>query len=99
MEIPKPKRITDRDLLNESHTKRCVICHRYGCDPDHTKTKGSGGSDSYANIIHLCRVHHIEKGQKGITFMANKYHGYRNALVARGWEFDEVRQKWVCYEK
>lgn len=91
----KTKRHTDRNLLDTAHTGRCVVCSKYGCDPDHVKSKGSGGSDLKHNICFLCRRHHTEKGMIGISGMAEKYGKYKNWLLANGWYLCLVRNKWV----
>ena len=93
--IPKPKRHVDRELLDKAHTSRCVVCDRYGSDPDHVKCKAAGGGDFEHNICHLCRRHHTEKGMIGISAMAVKYPKYKNWLLSHGWYFCEVRNKWV----
>lgn len=79
---------------------RCVIgddC--FGpLDPDHVKTLASGGKNVAQNIMTLCRAHHVEKGQKGIIHMAEKYPQYKKWLLENDWEFDTFRGKWVRYE-
>lgn len=95
MIFPKKKRHEDRDLLDKAHTGRCVICGKHGCDPEHTKTKKTGGPDLPHNISHMCRRHHQEKGNKGISHMAEKYPEYKNWLISNGWYLCDVRNKWV----
>lgn len=95
MLFPKSKRHEDREFLNNFHSKRCVVCNKYGADPDHVLTKKRGGPDLPHNICPLCRHHHQEKGNKGISHMAGKYIFYRNWLISNGWYYCEVRMKWV----
>lgn len=77
----------------------CQPCKNHGwpIDREHTKTRGSGGSDSRENVSLMCRVHHTEKGMKGISYMAQTYPSYKKWLIDNGWQFDEFRKKWVNY--
>lgn len=51
----------------------CCVCGKQGpSDPDHVRTKGAGGRDR-GNIVPLCRVHHTEKGAKGIAWIMEAY--------------------------
>lgn len=93
-EVPKPKRIEDKELVRSYHTKRCVICRKYAPDPAHIKTRGSGGDDVPENILPLCRNHHSEQGQKGFKYMVTKYPLLVKQLAARGWEVKEVFGIW-----
>lgn len=67
-------------------------------DREHTKTRGSGGSDDPGNVSIMCLFCHDEKGKMGITHMANKYPRYKKWLLANGWEYDEYKKKWVNHE-
>lgn len=84
-----------------TESKYCVCCGHdgsfYPIDREHTKTKGSGGSDESFNVSYMCRKHHVEKGMKGITYMANKYPSYHRWLVENGWEFSDFLKKWCRY--
>lgn len=77
----------------------CEVCGHdgsfYPLDPDHVKTRGSGGSDEAYNIMTLCRKHHQEKGNRPITYMANKYPRYKKWLLDNRWTFDELLNKWI----
>jgi len=67
----------------------------YPLDPDHVKTKGSGGSDEAYNIMTLCRKHHVEKGNKGTSHMAETYPNYKKWLLDNGWVFNNFLNKWI----
>jgi hypothetical protein len=75
------------DFLELARQSHCVVCAKKPCDPDHIKTRGSGGGDSWDNIIPLCRRHHTERHAKGMKYMSDKYKGYHEALASRGWSF------------
>lgn len=93
-EVPKPKRIEDKDLTKSYHTMRCCICRKYAPDPAHLKTRGSGGDDIPENILPLCRAHHTEQGQKGFRHMVVKYPIFAKHLASKGWEVKEVFGIW-----
>lgn len=90
MFFPKKKRVSDRPLLDSYHTKHCVVCNRRGCDPCHIQSKGAGGDDLEINLMPLCRVHHIEQHKLGWSRFADKFSAIRLALLARGWDFDDL---------
>lgn len=93
--IEKNKRHVDENVLAKARDSRCAACGKYGCDPDHLVTKGSGGGDLDHNIMPVCRRHHAEKGQIGMIAMSEKYPRYKNWLISHGWYICEVRNKWV----
>ncbi len=86
--MQKDKRIEDRALLDTYHSMRCIACNRYGCDPAHIKSVGSGGHDLPWNLMPLCRRHHSMQHSKGWMFMANKYPRIEMMLFAHGWKID-----------
>lgn len=67
---PKPKRVSDREVLDYVVHRRDGMCligldrpGKYGpCsagkDPHHIDQRGSGGDDDPKNLITLCRSHH-----------------------------------------
>jgi 5-methylcytosine-specific restriction endonuclease McrA len=81
---------------------QCVCCGHngsyYPLDREHTKTRGSGGTDDEWNVSIMCRKCHTEKGSKGLSHMANKYPNYKKWLLEMGWNYDEFLKKWVRYE-
>lgn len=85
----KSKRKVDRAFLDTFHDMRCIACKKRGCDPAHIKTRGSGGDDTYNNVMPLCRKHHTEQGQIGWKKMSVKYRAVDLDLVSKGWAFDE----------
>lgn len=78
---------------------RCEACSHdgsfYPLDYEHTKTKGSGGTNAEFNICVLCRKCHQLKGSRGVKWMAENYPSYRNWLIIKGWRLCEFRNKWV----
>jgi len=86
----KPERIRDEALKAEVRAQGCVVDNcdciqgRYN-DPDHVKTKGSGGDDVPENLMPLCRFHHVEKGTIGVKTFIKKY----------GLEFSTELQRWI----
>lgn len=53
---------------------RCSVpgCDTRPVDPDHVRTRGAVGEVDENNVWPLCRAHHMERGQMGVTsFMAN----------------------------
>lgn len=94
--FPKPRRIVDRKLLDEVKKLPCLICRRPSeSDPCHVKSVGSGGSDEIQNCISLCRPHHTEQHKHGWKFMTDQYEVLKQALILRGWRFDDYRGKWI----
>lgn len=72
--FPKPKRITDRRLLDSYHNKPCVICGKTeGTVAHHVKTRGSAGNDVRDNLRALCVTHHQEVHSQGTLTFAKKY--------------------------
>ena len=84
--IPKPKRITNRKLLDEIKTRPCCVCgSTKDVDPSHIKTKGSGGPDSEVNCQPMCRHCHIEWGQVGQTRFRQRHPHFEQMLYNLGW--------------
>jgi len=75
--------------------KDCLVCQNPKVDKDHIKTRGSGGTDEATNYWYLCRGHHREKHDSGLTKFVEKYPKLKIALAFRGWEFDEYKKKWT----
>lgn len=65
---------------------RCVICQSPGCDLDHIKTRGSGGTDEDWNLWALCRNCHQARHRMGIGTFVSKYPQAERYLFVRGWE-------------
>lgn len=83
--VPKHKRIIDKKLLEEIGRGYCEVS--YQCpqptDAHHIKTRGSGGDDTRENVIGLCRRHHTEIHQIGISRFLAKYPHLK--LVKKNW--------------
>lgn len=74
----KVGRVIDLELIRRVRMMPCRVCGREPTqeapnDPDHIRTRGSGGGDNLSNLWALCRHHHIEKGQIGIKSFVEKY--------------------------
>ncbi len=86
MEIPKPRRIRDRKLLDHEKSKPCSVSEcRKASDPDHIRSRGSGGHDTSDNILPLCRSHHTERGTVGWGVFLMKYPHVEEILEKKGW--------------
>ena len=84
MPFPKPKRLVDKKLLAVIKNSKCIICGISPSDPDHIKHRGSGGEDTPINLWPLCRSHHIERHQIGLTRFTQKYPQALRELIKRG---------------
>ena len=51
----------------------CAVCGTTPVDVHHINSRGSGGDDSLANLVALCRFHHVELHQIGRYTFADKY--------------------------
>ena len=69
--ILKKKRETDKGYISYVINQPCLVCYAMPCDPHHTKTVGSFGSDY--TVISLCRKHHTECHQIGKNTFQEKY--------------------------
>lgn len=69
----KKIRIRDQYLLDFVKTLPCIICLKIPSDPDHVTTRGAGGGDTANNVWPLCREHHNERHNKGLSYMIEKY--------------------------
>lgn len=70
---PKKKKIVSKTNLNFVKALPCFICGDGPSDPDHIKTRGSGGGDELENLNALCRKHHVERHKIGIKTFLDKY--------------------------
>ena len=73
---------------------RCIISGQRNPDLHHVKSRKSGGADDDWNLCPLSRKHHTEIHQLGTTTFANKYPEFKNWLLANGWEYIELLNKW-----
>ena len=80
--FPKNKRIVDRGLLDYVKTLPCCICgERKNIDPSHLTSRGAGGSDTFNNVIPLCRKHHMEMHRNGMFYMIDNYINFHVRLI------------------
>lgn len=71
--------------------KRCIVCGHTPADRAHIKSKGSGGSWGDANIVPLCRAHHIQQHWKGWPEFVDLYPDLKEHLEKMGWEVIQMR--------
>ena len=74
--VPKPSRFQCPEYLAYVRNQPCAVSHiTMQCfgdtDPDHLKTRGSGGSD--LTCVPLCRRHHSERHAIGSRRFEQKY--------------------------
>ena len=93
MKHSKPKRKTNRDLLDRIKTQHCFICGNWPSDPCHIKSVGSGGPDETWNVVPMCRFHHTEQHAIGWVSMWSKYVIIRMKLASMGWEVKQGKLK------
>lgn len=91
----KRRRKVDKDALEEAKEKPCVSCGRGPTDPAHIKSRGSGGDDSWENVIPLCRSCHRLQHAVGICRFVRTHEAVRDALHARGWEVVREFDRWL----
>ena len=93
----KSKRTVNTVLLAEYRTYPCLI-NNDDCKGDtcghHLKTKGSGGNDEYRNLMALCRMHHSEVHQVGLTTFVKKY-DLQNYMIDKEWSYGSLLNKWI----
>nr|BFD64845.1 hypothetical protein BdHM001_35260 [Bdellovibrio sp. HM001] len=100
MQVPKPKRVKDRKVLDTFHAQQCVACRAWGCDPAHIKGKGAGGDDVMEGVIELCRKHHRFQHDKGWWKLCQEFPRVERVLRYKGWAFDEFKGLiWVGKEQ
>ncbi len=72
-------------ILKKIRAKPCVACGKPGpSDPDHIKTRGSGGDDSEDNLWPLCRMHHVVRHAKGLGYMIEMFPSCKKWLEDHG---------------
>lgn len=81
----KIKRIEDSELLDTFRDQKCIGCGRWGCDPAHIKSRGSGGDDVADNLISLCRECHSEQHQMGWNRFSERRPAIHFELRRKGW--------------
>lgn len=83
---------------------RCEACSHdgsfYPLDAEHVLTRKAHPEleNDPRNVMTVCRLHHQEKNNKGISHMANKYPSYKKWLIDNGWEMCGVYKKWRLYK-
>jgi hypothetical protein len=79
----------DKDLRKSYHSLRCSVCPFPHSDPAHIKSYGSGGADSWENLLPLCRKHHSLQHQVGWRRMLELFPVLVELLWVRGWLIDD----------
>lgn len=77
----KPKRIENRQLIDEIKEEPCLICSKTPVDAHHLTSVGAGGDDTEDNLAPLCRKHHSEFHQYGLSKFCWKYPKIREFLT------------------
>lgn len=93
MELNKPSRVVDFDLLYQVKQKGCDICGSRPADPCHVRSRGAGGPDTEWNVIPMCRKHHSEQHQLGWQKFLKKYWALKFKLEGLGWDLDPKNGK------
>lgn len=79
--FPKQTRIRSKKILDTVKQMSCAACNRPPpSDPHHISSRGSGGHDTPANLVPLCRIHHTEIHQIGPAKMVYKYPNLKRYL-------------------
>ena len=90
-------RIVDRQLLSDLRGVPCAVCDSVLTEAHHLRSIAASGDDVEHNLLCLCRAHHTELHTIGLNSFVSKYITVKWKLLAKGWEFDEFRNKWVRY--
>ncbi len=73
----------------------CAICGEWGdLEPDHIKTRGSGGPDIESNIWYLHRNCHTKKHAKGLRWVIENYPHTEKLLLSKGWKLSYLQGRW-----
>jgi len=91
----KPERVIDKAYLAWVREMSCLACNKYPSEPDHIKTRASGGGDEHWNIWPLCRRDHALRHLKGLRYMTKHYLACRRFLDNNGWTYEEHTQKYI----
>ena len=96
----KSKKKTKRpEILDEYRKKNCAVGE--GCIGQvvghHIRSKGASGPDTENNLIALCIRHHRHIHNWGNTKFILEYPQVRREFLAKGWLYDQYRQRWCNY--
>ena len=93
--LEKPKRYVSEENLQLIRDRPCSVCYDPPpSDPEHIKTKGSGGGDELFNLVSLCRLDHIKVHKIGLIKLANENKSLKKELESKGWNYDDYFRKW-----
>ena len=90
----KTIRRKDRKLLDEIKALPCIACGMGPCDPAHLKSKGSGGDDTWENVIPLCRKCHHYQHLIGLCKFIRTNNDVYAAVRERGWDLVYEGERW-----
>jgi 5-methylcytosine-specific restriction endonuclease McrA len=62
----KPRRIENREILDEIKRQACLGCGAPESDPSHVTSVGAGGGDTEENVMPLCRRCHSQWHSQGV---------------------------------
>ena len=72
----------------------CTVCGR-DAEYHHVWSYKAGGSTVAKNLMPLCREHHREVHDKGLTTSAKKYVSIKLWLIENEWEFNDFLKRWI----
>ncbi len=88
-------KLKDEEFLNQIRSIPCLACGKQPpSHAHHIKSKGSGGDDSWFNVIPLCEIHHVmgersESWHAGKISFLKKYPHVLDHLTQLGWVLNE----------
>lgn len=97
--LAKPQRVENKELLSEIRKKVCVVCGGRPSDPSHVRSKGSGGPDEDWNVIPHCRSCHMVWHRVGPWVFCQKHPRFKSHLETLGWYWDGFRLRHPNLEK
>lgn len=81
--------------MDDLQFMKCDLCGLNNpTDLHHVKTRKSGGSDHYKNLMRLHRECHTKIHKIGLSTAADKYPTINNWLLERGWTKIDYLNKW-----
>ena len=76
----------NRMRSTEGEKMKCVICGK-PADRCHIKTRATGGSDAFFNVVYLCRAEHILQHKLGWHQFCLLHPILMRELKNKGWSF------------
>lgn len=91
--LSKPKRIINKELIEELKLKQCQFCYSNAETVHHLLTVGHGGPDIEWNLVPICHRDHEKIHKVGINGMIEVNPKFKWWLLDHGWEFNG--RKWI----